>query len=108
MLDYILTSPDGWTVLKVIAVLVPVLTFFWIIMTVMALHRREVYFWSLGSTWAKYHRLSHGVGHHVPQLFEPVPRPERASLQRADHGRSHPLRRRIRVRDLLLTTTRPS
>ena len=51
MLDYILTSPDGWVVLKVVAVLVPVLVFMWIIMTVMALHKRDVYFWSLGSTW---------------------------------------------------------
>ena len=52
MLDYILTGPDGWIVLKVVAVLVPVLVFIWIIMTVMALHKRDVYFWSLGSTWA--------------------------------------------------------
>ena len=36
---------------KVVAVLVPVLTFVWIVLTVMALHRRDVYFWSLGSTW---------------------------------------------------------
>jgi hypothetical protein len=52
MLDYILTGPDGWIVLKVVAVLVPVLMFIWIVMTVMALHKRDVYFWSLGSTWA--------------------------------------------------------
>jgi hypothetical protein len=52
MLDYILTSPDGWAVLKVVAVLVPVLVFMWIIMTVMALHKRDVYFWGLGSTWS--------------------------------------------------------
>jgi len=37
--------------LKVAGVLVPALLFVWTIMTVMALHRREVYFWSLGSTW---------------------------------------------------------
>jgi hypothetical protein len=36
---------------KVIAVSVPVLMFIWIIMTIMALHKRDVYFWSLGSTW---------------------------------------------------------
>jgi hypothetical protein len=51
MLNNILASPDGWTVLKVVAILVPVLMLFWIIMTVTALHKREVYFWSLGSTW---------------------------------------------------------
>jgi hypothetical protein len=51
MLDYFLTSPDGWAVFKVVAMLVPVLVFIWITMTVMALHKRDVYFWSLGSTW---------------------------------------------------------
>ena len=48
MLDYI---PDGSTVLEVIAVLVPALMLLWIILTVMALHKRDVYFWSLSSTW---------------------------------------------------------
>lgn len=52
MLDHISTSLDGWIVLKVIGVLVPALVFGWIVMTVMALHKRDVYFWSLGSTWA--------------------------------------------------------
>jgi hypothetical protein len=51
MLDHIFDSLDGWTVLKVAAVLLPVLVFVWIVATVMALHRRDVYFWSLGSTW---------------------------------------------------------
>ena len=51
MLNDILASLDGWTVLKVGAILVPALVLFWIIMTVMALHKRDVYFWSLGSTW---------------------------------------------------------
>ena len=51
MLNYLSGSLDGWMALKVVAVLVTVLTFVWIIMTVMALHRRDVYFWSLGSTW---------------------------------------------------------
>ena len=51
MFDYLLTGLDGWTVIKVIVMLVPVLMFLWIIMTVMALHKRDVYFWSLGSTW---------------------------------------------------------
>jgi hypothetical protein len=37
--------------LEVVAVLVPVLMMFWIIITVTALHKRDVYFWSLGSTW---------------------------------------------------------
>jgi hypothetical protein len=30
---------------------VPALMLLWIVMTVMALHKRDVYFWSLGSTW---------------------------------------------------------
>jgi hypothetical protein len=46
-----LNGPDGWIVLKAIAILIPVLVFVWIVATVMALHRRDVYFWSLGSTW---------------------------------------------------------
>lgn len=50
MLDY-LTGSNVWDALKVAAILMPVLIFVWIVMTVMALHRREVYFWSLGSTW---------------------------------------------------------
>ena len=50
-MDSILTGLDSWTVLKVIAVLVPVLVFVWVVTTVMALHKRDVYFWSLGSTW---------------------------------------------------------
>jgi hypothetical protein len=33
-------------------VLVPVVMFIWMIMTVTALHKRDVYFWSLDSTWA--------------------------------------------------------
>jgi hypothetical protein len=49
MLNYI--GADGSTVLEVIAVLVPALVLLWIVMTVMALHKRDVYFWSLGSTW---------------------------------------------------------
>jgi hypothetical protein len=48
MLDYI---SDGSTVLEVVAVLVPALMLLWIILTVTALHKRDVYFWSLGSTW---------------------------------------------------------
>ena len=52
MLGQILSgTADGWTVLKVVAVLVPVVLVLWIILTVTALHRRDVYFWSLGSTW---------------------------------------------------------
>ena len=42
MLDYILTSPDGWAAFKVVAVLLPVLVFIWITVTVMALHKRDV------------------------------------------------------------------
>jgi hypothetical protein len=52
MLDYILTGSDGWAVFKVAAVLLPVLVFIWITMTMMALHKRDVYFWGLGSTWS--------------------------------------------------------
>jgi hypothetical protein len=51
MLDNIPAGVDGWMALKVVAVLVPVLVFVWIVATVMALHRRDVYFWNLGSTW---------------------------------------------------------
>ena len=50
MLNYISTSTDGWMTLVV--VLIPTLAFIWIIMTVTALHKRDVYFWSLGSTWS--------------------------------------------------------
>lgn len=50
MLDYFAGS-NVWDALKVAAILTPVLIFVWIVLTVMALHRREVYFWSLGSTW---------------------------------------------------------
>jgi hypothetical protein len=49
MLDYIAKNSDGWIVFKAIAV--PALMLIWIIMTMMALHKRDVYFWSLGSTW---------------------------------------------------------
>jgi hypothetical protein len=52
MLTYISTDLDGWMTLKVLAMLIPALAFIWIIMTVTALHKREVYFWSLGSTWS--------------------------------------------------------
>ena len=50
MLNNISTSTDGWMTLVV--VLIPTLAFIWIIMTVTALHNRDVYFWSLGSTWS--------------------------------------------------------
>ena len=49
MLDRVLNSPDT---LRVALVLVPALALVWIVMTVIALHRRGVYFWSLGSTWS--------------------------------------------------------
>jgi hypothetical protein len=52
MFDYISSSVDGSTALEVIAILVPALLLVWIVMTVMALHKRDVYFWSLGSTWS--------------------------------------------------------
>ncbi len=52
MLNNTIAGLDAWTVLKVTATLVPVLVLFWIVLTVTALHKREVYFWSLGSTWA--------------------------------------------------------
>lgn len=37
--------------LEFVLVLVPVILFAWIVLTVTALHKREVRFWSLGSTW---------------------------------------------------------
>ena len=52
MFNYIFANWNGWTVVRVIAMLTPALVAVWIIMTVTALHKREVYFWSLGSTWA--------------------------------------------------------
>jgi hypothetical protein len=51
MLDHISAGVDGWTLLNVVAVLVPALVLLWIILTVAALHKRDAYFWSLGSTW---------------------------------------------------------
>ena len=51
MFDYIFANRDGWTVVQVVAMLTPALVAVWIIMTVTPLHKREVYFWSLGSTW---------------------------------------------------------
>jgi hypothetical protein len=51
MMDYFFNGTDGWMTVKVVAVVIPVLCFVWIVFTVMALHRRDVYFWSLGSTW---------------------------------------------------------
>jgi hypothetical protein len=51
MLDYISAGVSGSTVLEVVAVLVPALVLLWIILTVIALHKRDAYFWSLGSTW---------------------------------------------------------
>jgi hypothetical protein len=52
MLDYIFANWDGWSVVQVAGMLTPALVAVWIIMTVTALHKREVYFWSLSSTWA--------------------------------------------------------
>jgi hypothetical protein len=46
-----ISGMDTWTLLKIIGILIPVLSFVWIVGTVMSLHRREVYFWGLGSTW---------------------------------------------------------
>jgi hypothetical protein len=51
MLDYISALADGSTIIEVIAVLVPALVLLWIILTVTALHKRDAWFWSLGSTW---------------------------------------------------------
>jgi len=50
-MDYFFNGTDGWMTVKVVAVVIPVLCFVWIVATVMALHSRDVYFWSLGSTW---------------------------------------------------------
>jgi hypothetical protein len=62
MLNDISASLNGWTVLKVTGILVPVLMLFWIIMTVTALHKREVYFWSLSSTWVSVIACPAAVG----------------------------------------------
>jgi hypothetical protein len=51
MLDYLSAGVNGGTVLEVAAVLVPALVLLSIILTVTALHKRDAYFWSLGSTW---------------------------------------------------------
>jgi hypothetical protein len=51
MLDYLSAGVNGWTMFEVAAVLVPALVLLWIIVTVSALHKRDAYFWSLGSTW---------------------------------------------------------
>jgi hypothetical protein len=51
MLDYISAGTDGSTMIEVIAVLVPTLVLLWIVLTVTALHKRDAYFLSLGSTW---------------------------------------------------------
>jgi hypothetical protein len=51
MLDYFSAGLNGWTVLEVASVLVPALVLLWIVLTVSALHKRDAYFWSLGSTW---------------------------------------------------------
>jgi hypothetical protein len=42
MLNYI--GVDGSTVFEVVAILVPALILVWIVTTVMALHKRDVYF----------------------------------------------------------------
>ncbi len=51
MLNNTMGGLNAWAVLEVAAILVPVLILFWVVLTVMALHKRDVYFWSLGSTW---------------------------------------------------------
>ena len=51
MLDYPSAGLNGWTMLEVAAVLAPALALLWIVLTVSALHERDAYFWSLGSTW---------------------------------------------------------
>jgi hypothetical protein len=52
MLNRISNIADGWRALEVFAVLVPVIIFLWVILTVIALHKRDAYFWSLSSTWS--------------------------------------------------------
>jgi mannose/fructose/N-acetylgalactosamine-specific phosphotransferase system component IIC len=52
MLDYISASADGSTMIEAVAVLMPALVLLWIVLTVTALHKRDAWFWSLGSTWA--------------------------------------------------------
>jgi hypothetical protein len=81
MLNYI---ADGSTLLEVVAVLVPALALLWIILTVMALHKRDAYFWSLGSTWTSviacpialaimsFSSLSQVNGPNAPLLLGPI------------------------------------
>jgi hypothetical protein len=51
MLDSISAGVDISTAFEIVAVLLPTLVLLWIILTVTALHKRDAYFWSLGSTW---------------------------------------------------------
>jgi hypothetical protein len=51
MLNYLSAGANGSIVIEVAAVLVPAIVLLWIVLTVSALHKRDAYFWSLGSTW---------------------------------------------------------
>ncbi|MGJ4902324.1 hypothetical protein ACQR0V_12195 [Bradyrhizobium sp. HKCCYLS2058] len=51
MVDSALPASNGWTSLEILGASAAVLLLVWIAATVLALHRRDVYFWGLGSTW---------------------------------------------------------
>src|SRR5689334_15594072 len=51
MVNSAITGSNGWTSLEILGASAPVVVFAWIVATVLALHRRDVYFWGLGSTW---------------------------------------------------------
>lgn len=51
MADSAMPLANGWTTLEILGASAPVILFAWIVATVLALHRRNVYFWGLGSTW---------------------------------------------------------
>jgi hypothetical protein len=77
MLDYFAGS-NAWDALRVAAILTPVLIFVWIVMTVTALHRREVLFLAPRLDLDQPDRVSASLGHHELQRLEPTARPERA------------------------------
>ncbi|UPT96456.1 hypothetical protein J4G48_0046915 [Bradyrhizobium barranii subsp. apii] len=53
---------DGGTAFAITVGISLVVVFFWIVLTVTALHRRELYFWGLGSTWTSIFAALLAVG----------------------------------------------
>ena len=104
MLDRVLNSPDT---LRVALVLVPALAFVWIVMTVIALHRRGVYFWSLGSTWSGV--VACPIALVIVSLsgWSQLHDPNAAPFQSPTMGGSHTVRRRGGLPSYI-TSTRPN